>query len=249
MSSHPWCHRRTALEAATPASTLKDARATSGGSRRRARRALVVAQLAVTAVVLTTAGLLARTLLELQAVDPFARFRCVGRGFDGLVPFSCKSRALCPSCGGRRMTERAAHLVDHVFPRVPVRQWVLSLPYRLRYRLAWDHALCRGVVRCAMRAILGFLTESSRKTVTGCTSIPACRLTRPTWMRSSPRSEPIYGLSWHDTAPPSGRTRLSRSIRERSRPRCGPGWPRRPCRGGWRWGRGPAPARAARVSP
>ncbi|HIE94708.1 MAG TPA: IS91 family transposase, partial [Acidobacteria bacterium] len=65
----------------------------------------------------------------------FARFRCVGCGFDRLVPFSCKSRALCPSCGGRRMTERAAHLVDHVFPRVPVRQWGLSLPYRLRYRL------------------------------------------------------------------------------------------------------------------
>jgi hypothetical protein len=92
----------------------------------------------------------------------FARFRCVGCGFDRLVPFSCKSRALCPSCGGRRMTERAAHLVDHVFPRVPVRQWVLSLPYRLRYRLAWDHALCRGVVRCAMRAILGFLQRRAR---------------------------------------------------------------------------------------
>ena len=34
------------------------------------------------------------------------------------------------------MAERAAHLVDRVFPRVPVRQWVLSLPHRLRYRLA-----------------------------------------------------------------------------------------------------------------
>ncbi len=55
------------------------------------------------------------------------------------------------------MAERAAHLVDHVFPRVPVRQWVLSLPHRLRYRLAWDHALCRDVLGCAMRAILGFL--------------------------------------------------------------------------------------------
>ncbi len=49
---------------------LKDGRATPGGSRRRAQRGLVVAQLAVTAVVLTTAGLLARTLLQLQAVDP-----------------------------------------------------------------------------------------------------------------------------------------------------------------------------------
>ena len=59
--------------------------------------------------------------------------------FERLVPFSCKGRGFCPSCGGRRMTERAAHLVDEVLPPVPVRQWVLTLPYRLRYLLAWDH--------------------------------------------------------------------------------------------------------------
>jgi len=40
----------------------------------------------------------------------FARFRCDECGLDRLVPFSCKARAMCPSCGGRRMTERAAHL-------------------------------------------------------------------------------------------------------------------------------------------
>ena len=79
----------------------------------------------------------------------FARFRCAGCGFDRFVAFSCKGRALCPSCGGRRMAERAAHLVDHVFPDdVPVRQWVLSLPHRLRYILAWDHDLME---RCADR--------------------------------------------------------------------------------------------------
>jgi photosystem II stability/assembly factor-like uncharacterized protein len=32
------------------------------------------------------------------------------------------------------MTEQAAHLVDRVIPDVPVRQWVLSLPWALRYR-------------------------------------------------------------------------------------------------------------------
>jgi hypothetical protein len=31
------------------------------------------------------------------------------------------------------MAETAAHLTDHVFPRLPVRQWVLSVPKRLRY--------------------------------------------------------------------------------------------------------------------
>ena len=92
----------------------------------------------------------------------FARFRCGDCGLDRLVPFSCKGRAVCPSCGGRRMAERAAHLLDHVFPDVPVRQWVLSLPYRMRYQLAWNHDACRGVVGMFVRAVLGFLRERAR---------------------------------------------------------------------------------------
>jgi hypothetical protein len=61
------------------------------------------------------------------------------------------------------MAERAAHLVDHVFPKVPVRQWVLSLPYRLRYVLAWDHALCRAVAGVFVRAVLGALRRRARQ--------------------------------------------------------------------------------------
>jgi hypothetical protein len=34
------------------------------------------------------------------------------------------------------MAERAAHLADRVLPDVPIRQWVLSVPYPLRYGLA-----------------------------------------------------------------------------------------------------------------
>jgi hypothetical protein len=75
-----------------------------------------------------------------------ARFQCEGCEREHLVPFSCKARAWCPSCGGRRMTERAAHLVDAVLPWVPVRQWVLTVPYRLRYRMAFDHDLSRAVL-------------------------------------------------------------------------------------------------------
>ena len=36
------------------------------------------------------------------------------------------------------MAERAAHLTDHVSPRLPVRQWVLSVPKRLRYLMQRD---------------------------------------------------------------------------------------------------------------
>jgi hypothetical protein len=92
----------------------------------------------------------------------FARFRCAACGLDRLVAFSCKGRGFCPRCGGRRMAERAAHLVDHVWPDVPVRQWVLSLPHRLRYLLAWDHDLCRAVSSVAIRAVLGFLRRRAR---------------------------------------------------------------------------------------
>jgi hypothetical protein len=92
----------------------------------------------------------------------FARFRCAGCGLDRLVAFSCKGRGLCPSCGGRRMAERAAHLVDHVLPDVPVRHWVLSLPYHLRYLLAWDHDLCRAVAARLARAVFRLVRERAR---------------------------------------------------------------------------------------
>ena len=92
----------------------------------------------------------------------FARFRCTACGTDRLVAFSCKGRGFCPSCGGRRMTERAAHLIDHVLPRAPVRQWVLSLPFELRYRLAWDHELCRAVLAVYTRALLGFYRKRAK---------------------------------------------------------------------------------------
>jgi len=91
-----------------------------------------------------------------------ARFRCEGCGREHLVPFSCKGRAWCPSCGGRRMTERAAHLVDAVLPWVPVRQWVLTVPYRLRYQMAWNHGLTRAVLRVYTRVLLDVYARGAR---------------------------------------------------------------------------------------
>jgi len=93
----------------------------------------------------------------------FARLRCDSCAFERLVPFSCKGRGFCPSCGGRRMTERAAHLVDEVLPRVPVRQWVLTVPYRLRYRMAWDHGLSRAVLGVYARVLLDVYARGARQ--------------------------------------------------------------------------------------
>jgi hypothetical protein len=92
----------------------------------------------------------------------FRRLRCPDCAFERLLPFACTRRGFCPNCGGRRMAERAASLVDQVLPQVPVRPWVLTLPYRLRYRLAWDHALCRAVLGVYARALLAFYARTAR---------------------------------------------------------------------------------------
>ena len=93
----------------------------------------------------------------------FARFKCENCGFERLVPLSCKCRSVCPSCSGRRMAERAAHLVDEVFPDVRVRQFVLTLPFQLRYRMAWDHKTTRAVLGVFSRAVMGFYRKRANK--------------------------------------------------------------------------------------
>jgi hypothetical protein len=87
------------------------------------------------------------------AAGGFLRVHCDDCGMDRVVPYSCKCRGFCPSCCGRRMADTAAHLADRVFPEEPVRQWVLSVPYPLRYRLAYDAPLVTAVARIFQRAV------------------------------------------------------------------------------------------------
>jgi DNA-directed RNA polymerase subunit RPC12/RpoP len=100
----------------------------------------------------------------------FARARCGQCGRDFLIAFSCKGRAVCPSCNARRMVETAPHLTDHVLPDLPVRQWVLSVPKRLRYFLERDADL-KGT---ALHLFLRVVEQSLRAHSPG--SGPAARL-------------------------------------------------------------------------
>tara|TARA_Y100000294_G_C8544527_1_gene332553 strand:+ start:140 stop:1555 length:1416 start_codon:yes stop_codon:yes gene_type:complete len=84
------------------------------------------------------------------------RLSCESCHRDKLVAFSCKRRGLCPSCGGRRMSDAAAHLVDNVFPIVPVRQWVLSFPYNLRYLFSYNKKALTKALEVVMRVINRF---------------------------------------------------------------------------------------------
>ena len=61
----------------------------------------------------------------------------------------------------RRMAETAAHRVDHVFPEAPVRQWVLSLPKRLRDFLHHDARLVNPVLRIFLAEVEAALRSCS----------------------------------------------------------------------------------------
>ena len=89
------------------------------------------------------------------------RLRCGECGHDKLLAFSCKRRAFCPSCGARRMSQTAAHLVDHVIPHVPVRQWVLSLPIPLRLLLAAQPERVTPELQVVQRVLTRHLLEQA----------------------------------------------------------------------------------------
>ncbi len=90
----------------------------------------------------------------------FVRLRC-DCGHERLLAFSCKKRAPCPSCSARRMAEQAAHLVDRVLPNVPVRQWVLTLPWELRLLAAVRPEVLSAMARIFVRCIFKELKQAS----------------------------------------------------------------------------------------
>jgi hypothetical protein len=61
------------------------------------------------------------------------------------------------------MAETAAFLVDHVIPRVSVRQWVLSVPIPLRYRMAYDAELTTRVLEVFTRAVFASYRRRAKR--------------------------------------------------------------------------------------
>ncbi len=92
----------------------------------------------------------------------FLRLQCTECKHEKLVAFSCKGRGFCPSCGGRRMCELAAFLVDEVFPHVPIRQVVLSFPFPIRFWMGKSPRLQSEILTLTIRAIPGLLKKKAK---------------------------------------------------------------------------------------
>ncbi|MEJ2662397.1 MAG: transposase zinc-binding domain-containing protein, partial [Desulfobacteraceae bacterium] len=71
--------------------------------------------------------------------------------------FSCKCRHLCPSCHQKRVVEYAQWLLTNVLKAVPHRQWVFSIPKRLRIYFMYDRKLLAKLSTCGWNVINTFL--------------------------------------------------------------------------------------------
>lgn len=103
----------------------------------------------------------------------FLRVRCENCHHEHLVAFSCKRRGFCPSCGARRMVETAALLVDDVLPYKPIRQWVLSFPFPLRFLLASDPQVVTNVLGIVNRVLSTHLIKKAGKKKQTHTLVPS----------------------------------------------------------------------------
>jgi hypothetical protein len=93
----------------------------------------------------------------------FARVRCESCGEDILVGLSCKFRGVCLSCESRRMSDTAAHLVDRVLPKVNYRQWVLSLPFKVRLLVGRDPNLLTDVLQIFIQCVFAWYRKKAKK--------------------------------------------------------------------------------------
>jgi hypothetical protein len=95
----------------------------------------------------------------------FLRWRCANpdcsKKEERLVPFSCRTRGLCPSCGQRRAIEWAARMVEEVLPLVPYRQLVFTIPIALRKAFLFDRSLYGDLCRVAYAATRDFLRSKA----------------------------------------------------------------------------------------
>ena len=102
----------------------------------------------------------------------FARIRCANCEGEYILPFSCKTRGLCPSCGAKRTAAWAAWVVEDLARPVPHRHVVVTLPKMLRQFFKFDRSLLtdlsRWVYECLCVLVQPLASEPVRP---GCVAV------------------------------------------------------------------------------
>lgn len=83
----------------------------------------------------------------------FARVRCPQCRYEFFVAFSCRGRSLCPSCHQKRALKTALFIDQEVSARVPHRQFVFTIPKRLRVYFRTDRRLLGDMCRLSWQVI------------------------------------------------------------------------------------------------
>ncbi len=83
----------------------------------------------------------------------FARVRCSKCEKEFFVAFSCKQRGCCPSCDQKRALLLGYRLREEVFSEVPHRQWVFTIPKRLRVYFRFTRSLLGELCRAAFESV------------------------------------------------------------------------------------------------
>ncbi len=91
----------------------------------------------------------------------FSRVKCEDCGHEYILAFSCKRRHFCPSCHQKRVVEYGEWLLTNVLKDVPHRQWVFSIPKRLRIYFMYDRKLLAKLSRCAWNVVRPFLISAT----------------------------------------------------------------------------------------
>ena len=60
------------------------------------------------------------------------------------------------------MAETAANLVDHLLPEARYRQWTFTVPWRIRFAMAFDPALTSQVLRVLIRTLFAWQRRRAR---------------------------------------------------------------------------------------
>lgn len=93
----------------------------------------------------------------------FARVRCDRCRAEFLVAFSCRVRLLCPSCHAKRLEIWSDWREHELLYAVPHRQYVFTVPKRLRPFFLHERRLLGELCRIAYRTLRDFMRTTLRE--------------------------------------------------------------------------------------